>query len=212
MTDKTDRRSGCWSITSFDPEEHNKLNGELPDFVREVHGGLEECPNTKRIHYQGALITKHCRFSQVKRWLPSAHIEAAIKKEALIAYAMKEDTSIGEKKKIVNDRPYFSMEKSLELLGKYFFYCRLEDDKEDFVGKGKHLEDDDEVIGLDKNYWKVVNTILYARPYLVSVYSNPQTLRSWRNTYAVWMFHAKRHSESREAWFESETQLNPFLV
>ncbi|WP_445727506.1 hypothetical protein, partial [Flavobacterium sp.] len=131
----TDRRSGCWSITSYDPQEHDKINGELPDFVREVHGGLEECPSTKRIHFQGALVTKHCRFSQVKKWLPKAHIEPAIKKEALIQYAMKEDTSIGEKKKVVNDRPYFSMEKSLELLGKYFFYCWIEDNEGEHLGK-----------------------------------------------------------------------------
>lgn len=220
MTDRqidTKSKSGCWSITSFDPTEQNNLinpnpNDGYPDFVREVYGGLEECPRTKRIHFQGCLITKHIRFSQVKKWLPRSHIERAIKKEALIKYAMKQETSIGEKRKSVNDRPYFSMEKSLELLGKYFFYSWLEEDGEDQT-KGKRLSYDDKMLASNENYWKVVNTILYGRPYLISVYSNPQTLRSWRHTYSVWCrAFWEQSDQEKEEWYENEVKLNWKLV
>lgn len=194
MTDKTDRqkRSGCWSITSFDEEEWGKLtSGNFPEFVKEVYGGLEECPETKRKHFQGAIKTAYCRFSQVKGWLGKAHIESALHKDALIKYAMKQETSIEEKKMVKNEK-FFQLEDVMKLLGKT--YVTLEEEnvkfyKYSFVG-GKDIYSFDgeiDVPGHERNYWIIVRTILRNRAYLCGILSNPQTYRLWKNTAQVWI-------------------------
>ena len=70
-----------------------------PAFVRTVHGGREQCSKTNRLHFQGAVQCKEKqRFSALKRWLPTAHLEPARDVKALKAYAMKADTAVGESK------------------------------------------------------------------------------------------------------------------
>lgn len=192
MTDRQ-TRSGCWCITSFDEDEWCKLDGidKFPHFVKRVWGGIEECPTSKRKHYQAAVETTYCRFSQIKGWLPKAHIERALKKEMLIKYAMKEETSIGEKKEKSNDK-YFQLEDVMKLLGKTF--VTLEEQnvkiyKYSFVG-GKDVYSFDgevDIPGYEKNYWIVVRAILPERPYLCGILANPQTYRLWKNTAQVWI-------------------------
>lgn len=105
---QTSACSSWWSITAYNDELEmlKRLQNEgtgFPDFVVKIVGGEEECPKTKRRHFQGALQTKWCRFTQIKKWLPTAHIEKAYQKEALQRYCMKEETAVGVKTETENE-------------------------------------------------------------------------------------------------------------
>lgn len=99
-------KSNWWSVTAYNDEIELLIkaqNGDLetPPYVKEIHGGIEECPTTKRQHFQGALRTDSIRMSQLKKWLPTAHLEKARRHEALVAYALKAETAVGEKQSSV---------------------------------------------------------------------------------------------------------------
>lgn len=103
----TSNKSSWWSITAFNEEAKllvasQQGNVAFPDFVKELYGGMEKCPSTGKEHFQGALHTSHVRMSQVKKWLPTAHLEVARNKEALKKYAMKEETATDCKQAVTN--------------------------------------------------------------------------------------------------------------
>ena len=165
---QTKAKSTWWSITTFDEGEREWLKaGVFPEFVAEVRGGLEECPETKKIHFQGALrCNSQQRFSAIKKILPKSHIESARCPTALAQYAMKEDTAIEEKKVRTNSTPYYTQEKALLLLACQPVRPCLADLKTDF--------------------WNRVVSVLYAKPYLVGLLSKPDTMRQWVHTHEVW--------------------------
>jgi len=98
-----------WSVTAFDTVECALLqeNDTFPEYVKTVYGGMEECPETKRLHFQGAVqLRDQQRLSALKKWLPTAHWEPARKVEALKKYAMKSETAVGEKKVLEGNHIY----------------------------------------------------------------------------------------------------------
>lgn len=167
---QTKQKSTWWSITSFDPGEQEWLKaGIFPEFVSEVLGGLEECPDTKRIHFQGALRCRsQQRFSAIKKILPKSHIEMANCPPALSAYAMKEDTAVEKKEVRLNSTPYYTLEKLLLLLA-----CQPTED-----------EDDEKL-----DFWHRANMILLTKPYLIGLLAKPDTYRAWSHTRMVWHYH-----------------------
>lgn len=119
-------RSTWWSITAFNGEAEllcASMEGksEVPTFVKEIHGGMEKCPTTAKEHFQGALHTEQIRMSQIKKWLPTAHIEKAKNKNALIKYALKADTAVGEKSSMENSN-YMSVDNLVRELIIYRFH------------------------------------------------------------------------------------------
>lgn len=89
-------KSCCWSVTINNPTDDDKaqwaaLSG-LP-WVREVSGQLEQ-GSGGTLHLQGMVKTQSVRFSQVKKALPRAHIEAARSPAALAKYVSKTETRV----------------------------------------------------------------------------------------------------------------------
>lgn len=191
MTDRQTMRSGCWSITTFNENEIKYLEGDsFPPLIKEVYGGKEMCPQTGRVHFQGCLITTWCRFSAIKKIFDKAHIEKAYQKEALIKYAMKSETAIGDKKKVENKHKYYNLEDVMKLIAKTFSTIPIEEKIKYEYSGGAHVytsKSGTVVEGHEENYWLAVRAILYERPFLASILSQPQTLRLWKNTYQVWM-------------------------
>ena len=96
-----------WSVTAFNDEIAKLQQKEFPPYVKRIYGGLEECPDTKTVHFQGAIQCYYSvRTSQFKDWLPTAHLEPARSKDALIKYAMKTETAIGDKTAVQNTIPH----------------------------------------------------------------------------------------------------------
>ncbi|AJD07522.1 replication-associated protein [Sewage-associated circular DNA virus-15] len=91
----TSQRATCWSITINNPLPSDIPTAEALPAKWVLQGQLEE-GKEGTVHYQGMLTTPQCRFSQVKKVLPRAHIEVAKNRTALEKYVHKEDTRLVE--------------------------------------------------------------------------------------------------------------------
>jgi len=88
------QRHSWWSITINNPtDEHFTALQSPVKYVKEMwyqqEVGAQGTP-----HIQGCINTSQVRFSTLKEWLPTAHIEAARNKDALIRYCKKSETSV----------------------------------------------------------------------------------------------------------------------
>jgi len=186
-TDRQTDKATWWSVTAYGDEiTVLQDNTKWPPEFKKVYGGTEECPTTKRIHFQGAIqLHKQQRMSWFKTWLPTAHLEVAKSKDALIKYAMKEDTAVGDKTEVSNSIKFYSAhEICVELMDViYDDYRTLIDEEKD-----------------DKDYmfWKAVNRLLSKDIRLSGQLMNP-TLKGWfRNTKYVWYEQVKKRREAAE--------------
>lgn len=191
--------SACWSVTVWEDEfPLIEDSSNFPSFVTKVYGGREECPSTKKIHFQGAVLCKsQQRFSAIKKWLPTAHIEPARQKDALIKYAMKDDTAVGEKMEHRNPREFLTMAKALRKIASYVF-CNMEQ----FVLRqdqyaNKHGTKWTMKISMEEDFWWAVNRLLRSEDEEnISLYSNPQLLRAWIHTHETWRLKYEADKES----------------
>lgn len=170
---KTDRQTDkgtWWSVTGYNDEIGRLENPDtFPPFVKKVYGGREECPKTKRLHFQGAIhCNRQVRLSQFKEWLPTAHLEVARQSEALKKYAMKEDTAVGEKTVTSNTRTYWPMEVTLSRIGEI------------------SAEYDEREWNETQRFWFAVKRILRKDPTRCATLANPALLNMWKNTHNVW--------------------------
>jgi len=185
---KTDRQTDkgtYWCITTFDEVEIATLKdiSNYPYWIHTVFGGLEECPESKRIHFQGCIQCKtQQRFSAIKKWLPTTHIELARNPGALKEYALKDDTAIEEKVTRVNNRKFLSMADALTIVGEY----NLEHtDIVQYVVEFNCKDTDD---ALKRMYWNAVRSHLETGSYDdISLFSQPQMIAAWKNTHMVWI-------------------------
>lgn len=177
----TTKRSTWWSVTAFSEVEIEQLNGSVyPAWVFKVHGGLESCPKTGRAHYQGAIQARtNVRFSAVKSWLATAHIEPAIDRFALQKYVMKEETAIGDKTVKTNETPYY---RAHELLLKLALKQ---------VTADRQTKEGWSVINAKKPgkpcYWWCVRQVCRDDKTLISAYMNPALEKAWVETSEIWI-------------------------
>lgn len=183
QTDIYQQRSQWWIGTAYDD---NMLKLEdaktYPKCVKHVYGGREECPTTKRIHFQYAI---ECHGQQraafFRDWLPGVHFQKARSKEAVKKYALKEDTAIGSKNIIENPNRFYHMHDLLEMIAVEWYRSRSE---------GLHNGDlkDDEYRKHCTNdfYWMSVSRILERDHTLASSFANPAMQKMWENTGTVW--------------------------
>lgn len=176
MNGQTDRqtKSSWWSITAFNDEVDYLLeiqNGEkeMPSFWKELSGGEEACPTSGKRHYQGCLHTSHTRMSQIKKVLPTAHIERCkATPELLKKYALKSETAVGEKKTTKNDK-YYTMEDVLLKCAEVFV--------EQFQ------EETDVICEDDCGYQRISSRVVRQNFFLINLCSQPQMARAWKMYY-----------------------------
>lgn len=89
-------KSTMWSGTQFNIKAFADQQNAAAQLRWTCLGQLEECPETKRQHYQFAIKTPHVRMSQVVKVFPGAHIEVCRNKDALLQYVVKEETRVGD--------------------------------------------------------------------------------------------------------------------
>lgn len=173
---KTDRQTDknsthtWWSVTGFNDEIAMLESPEaFPNWLCRVYGGREECPKTKTLHFQGALQCNWAvRMSQVKKWLPTAHLEPARKQWALEKYAMKAETSVGDKVVRENQVEYWSMQRTLCEIGKIA------------------VQYNEREFDVTQRFWMAAKHLLRRDPRRTSSLANPAVLNMWKNTYEVW--------------------------
>jgi len=166
----TKAKATWWSVTAFNSEiELLEDETKFPEWVANVYGGREETPTTKKVHFQGAIqCARTVRMSQVKAWLPTAHLEVARAKECLVAYVLKKDTAIGAKVMRENPNQYLP----------FHHMCMLISQQEDVVAR----------LALDgeEAYWDAVNKIILTRPHLASSLATPSLRNFWLRTRHTW--------------------------
>jgi len=178
-TSRQTDKSTYWEVTTYDKGEQDYIaSRKWASWIDEFYGGLEECPTTKRVHYQGAIKCKtQQRFSAIKKEFPKAHIaQPIVAAAALIKYCMKKDTAVGEKVILKNEVPHFTMEMVLKLLAKVKAYDAPSDAEAD--------------------YWIRVNLCLIDHSFLVGVLATPMTFRAWKHTQHTWFEKIRLERES----------------
>lgn len=162
-------KSIWWSVTAFG-DEIALLEGKLPEFVREVRGGREICPDTGRLHYQGAIqLYDQSRMGKIKSWLKKAHLEPARAVEALKAYAMKEETAAGEKTVRTNPAIHLTADQM----------CLRLASVDPTIALDRQTDADD--------YYRRVRRILEDNPELAGQLMNPSLRNFWIHTASVWI-------------------------
>jgi len=179
--DRQTDKSTWFSITAFDEEEQRLLSGDVfPQFVKKVFGGLEEAPDTGKVHFQGAVQCRsQQRFSAIKKWLPKSHIEVAISAVALKKYVMKEETAVGEKKEVSNSTPYYDNKSALLMIAKVYNESREELATQQMPERYKDPK--------EAAFWFCIKKILLVNPHLVGVMCKPDIWRAWLHTDDVWL-------------------------
>lgn len=164
-----------WSITAFDDEIAILESPEqYPDWVKTIHGGREQCPETGRVHFQGALqCNNQARFAQIKKWLPTSHIEAARASEALRKYVMKTDTAVGEKVVRTTTKEYWTMERALVEIGSAL----------------RITQQTYHTISADPKaaYWLATSYLIAREPFRIQQLSIPNLEKAFARTYQVWI-------------------------
>lgn len=170
-TRQTDK-STWWSVTAYGDEILLLEDStKYPPDVSKVYGGREECPTTGKEHFQGAIqLRKQQRLAWFKSWLPTAHLEAARSKDALVKYAMKEDTATGDKLERQNAVKYYSADEICLLIG-------------------SKVTDDDVMETPDPKVWykRSVNKLLRENVKLAGQLMNPSLRSFWCDTASVWI-------------------------
>lgn len=180
QTDRQTLQKGTWwLITAFKDSDISTLkdNQTWPRQIKKVYGGMEECPDTKRLHFQGAIqCNSQVRFSCIQQWLPSAHIELAKAKDAVVKYAMKEETAVGDKLEVDNSKVYWDMEETMKQLAEASI------DFDMVIGGAitKKVYD-------TEMYWHAVRKILLEHPYMVSTFMRKELMTTFINTRSVWL-------------------------
>lgn len=189
-----ENKSCCWSITINNPTDDDLQQWESlkhAHFVREAVGQMEKGENGTP-HLQGMVKTTSVRFSQMKRALTRAHIEAARSAAALAKYVVKEETRVSTipttkvatqadvQKTILN----LTLTRYLELgneNNKELFYAWLRN-----IKYSKLLKLEDQIFSVD--YWidTAVNNLIVEGFYGIEfVMSNPQVRSAFKNYFAA---------------------------
>lgn len=200
--EKTDRqtdsktRGTTWSLTVFDPAEYGMLQAKdaWPLWVKGAKGQEEECPSTGKHHWQVALLTEQVRWSSIHKWLPTAHIELAKNKQALLQYVNKPETAVeGTKFNLENDKVHLALHQQLELFARCYLVAEDEIKKMimDTTINPKDLD--------KKIYWYIANIILAGDPTQASMLANPALERMWVNTRGTWVELAREASKPGDA-------------
>jgi len=182
MADRQTDKATHWAVTAYGDDILTIENvATCPPFVKTVFGGREICPTTGREHFQGHIQCKtQQRFAAIKKWLPRAHIEIVRNVKASIQYALKEDTSSGEKKEMVNPKPFVTDRMVMEKLANtclQFCDCKAFIPKEGWTPA--HLDD-------KEDFWHRVRRILLDEPDLCGLLAKPDIYRLWNHTKFVW--------------------------
>lgn len=164
MSDK----SIWWSVTAWTDPSGNwddiaLCEGELPEFVRAIYGGREECPETGRLHFQGAVqCYQQQRMAKLKTWLKHTKLQPARSEEALKKYVMKAETAVGPKTIRENPIRHVLAHDMCLLLAR---------------------QTDSQTTG----FWTRVNMILDKSPELAGQLMNPSLRNFYEKTELVWL-------------------------
>lgn len=185
-------RGSWWLITINNPTELDRqtFSNPPPRWLR-MAKGQDEIGENGTLHIQAALNTQQVRMSQIKQWLPRAHIELARNAAAVANYVSKDRTSVPDTQfeyNHVNEtgNGSLTMAQVMMLLAEYA-YPNSEITKlagEIGVDERPRYKTVEEIYKVE--YWDSVNMLLTQNENLVALLTQPQYERSWIKTRKVW--------------------------
>lgn len=184
-TDRQTDRSTAWSLTIYDPGEVTLVTSKdsWPHWLRKVKLQEEICPQTGKHHWQTALITQQIRFSAIKKWLPTAHIEIARNKQALLNYVEKDDTAVaGTRQELESEKQYMALHQQLQRLANM-----VVENMEDYQAARLALIEEKDKCPDKAMYWWVARLMLSGEPELAAILANPALEKMWIHTACVWI-------------------------
>lgn len=190
--DKTTR----WAFTAY--EGQYDLFKVMPPIVAEWGWQTEICPKTQREHYQGYMrTTRQVRHKQMRETFPGVHIDTAINWQALLNYCKKTETAVpGTQQHYTQSIPSMTMAQALTRLASEYTYEPRPDFFEIHKDVMKALKAYDQWDRLQ--FWHMVKQVLEIDRNLIALYHQPQYMRCWENTSAIWLRDACLEAEYAE--------------
>lgn len=195
--DKTTR----WAFTAY-MDEWEMIHAAV-DSVKQSNDSAfrmikyqqEECPTTKKQHYQGAIQThKQMRFSGIRKLLPGVHLEPAKNWVALLSYCEKSDTKVAGGSSANVESSYKPM-KIHDLLTEFariylsILECPFCNELPEECSCNK--EETDRQTDKDIEYWYLASIYLRQHPEMAGLIGQPMPQNLWKNTKQVWISRAK---------------------
>lgn len=187
-------KARAWSLTIFDPGEYAILANKesWPHWIRETKFQEEVAPTTGKRHWQVALFTQQVRFSALKKIFPSAHIEVARNKDALMNYVEKSDSAVpGTQQHLKNEKEYLALHQQLQRLANVAVDLWTE-----YANMRSSLYEEKDKNPDKAMYWWIANNILAEEPEMAATLANPALEKMWIHTSGTWIFAAKAASEA----------------
>jgi len=186
-------KTSRWAFTAF--EGQYDLFKVMPPLIAEWGWQTEICPKTQREHYQGYMrTTRQVRFAQISKMFPQVHIEQARNWEALMNYCAKEDTAIqGTQQHQTQRTQTMTMAQALTRLAMEYTFEPPPDFYEIHNCVLKALRAHEQWDKLQ--FWSMVKGVLEQDRNLIGLYSQPQYMRCWENTSAIWLRDARLEAE-----------------
>jgi len=200
LSQMSDIRTTRWSFTAYEAEwaliHQHEAGMDLPESpFRMIKYQMEECPTTKRKHYQGAAVTsKQMRFAGIRKLLPGVHVEPAKNWTALLAYCEKADTKVPGGKSVLVESTYRPM-KIHDLLTEFakiylsILECPFCNELPEECSCNK--DQTDRQTDKDIEYWYLASIYLRQHPEMAGLIGQPMPQNLWKNTKQVWISRAK---------------------
>lgn len=186
-------KSQRWAFTAY--EQDWDCFKVMPELVAEWGWQEEECPETKRHHYQGYMrLKRQARLAQLKKIFPTTHFEIAKNWDALVNYCKKTETAVDGTQRYEVGTKYLSMSDALIQVATNrpdidFSNCESTEDY-----KRLYIYEYDTAVGV----------LLRRDPNLIGIYSQPQYERAYTKWRSVWVEKADEIKEKTDRQTDEE--------
>lgn len=182
-------RGSWWGpCTLNNPTEQDRqtIHGPAPRWLRMIKG-QDEIGKDGTLHIQFVVNTRQIRMSQLKEWLPRAHLEVAKNANAVANYVNKFDTAVPDTQ---FEHNYVS-ENANKTMADIMLMIADVAPLEDTVKKLKTLDVNGKLPKPDDvykaEYWSSVEILLGQDENLVALLTQTQYLTAWIKTRRVWI-------------------------
>jgi len=188
-------RGSQWAFTAYEHQwkyfDDFKIEGH--PVIRMLKWQTEKCPDSGRLHYQGAIHTYQCRHSTLRSLFPGVHIGKAREWHKLLSYVKKNDTAIPDTRVTLQNeevREFYSFDDKMVMLSDAWAACNA-DDAEAIV---RYKLDND---SQDAEFWWLLThkvLPMYGRQ-VAGAFADPAVRTFWRHTSAFWL---RQDQETRQ--------------
>lgn len=150
--------------------------------------GQDEIGENGTLHIQFALNTRQIRLSQIKEWLPRAHLEVAKNANAITNYVSKVQTAVANSQfehNYVDENANKTMADIMLMLADAANLERTRERLAELDDRGLPVRKPIDCYKVE--YWEAVEMLLCQDENLVALLTQPQYERSWIKTRNVWI-------------------------